>query len=111
MNISDEAVEAAAKCHYEAELYVNWDDVRPSVKRGYLDDARRMLEAAAPHMLAGVVALANDWETRGERDIADSKTFEDEGIAMAFLTEGANKVEAARHIRNALNTNPYRSQA
>jgi len=48
--IPDAAVEAAARCHYEAELGVNWDGVRPSVKRGYLDDARRMLEAAAPHM-------------------------------------------------------------
>ena len=48
--IPEAAVEAAAKCGYERELGVNWDNLRPSVQRGYLDDARAALEAAAPHM-------------------------------------------------------------
>ena len=46
-----EAVEAAAKCQFERELGVNWDELRPSVKRGFLDDSRAALEAAAPYML------------------------------------------------------------
>ena len=50
--IPDVAVEAAAKCTYEREMGVNWDGLQSSVKRGYLEDARAALEAAAPHMLA-----------------------------------------------------------
>jgi hypothetical protein len=135
--ISDEAVEAAAKALAGARHGL-WELTPEPKRRLYMRDARLSLEAASPILLsherqqtadahrdaivnrdtadkmetqlARVNALAADWEARGERDIADSKTFEDEDIAMAFLTEGANKVEAARHLRNALNTNPYRSQ-
>ena len=64
------------------------------------------LEAAAPHMLAGVAALAEAWEARGEHDMAFSKTLPDEDIAMEILTSGAQMVENARHIRNAMRPTP-----
>lgn len=82
-----------------------------AVKAGWLaslrndlssSDITRILEAAAPHMLAPVLSLAADWEAQGERDIALSKTIEDEHISMELLTEGAAMVENARHIRNAI---------
>lgn len=65
-----------------------------------------ILEAAAPHMLAGVTALADAWEARGEHDMKVSKTIKDEDIAIAILTDGATKVENARHLRNALRPTP-----
>lgn len=52
--------------------------------------------------LERVERLAIGWHLRGESDMAFSKTLPDEDIAMAILTDGAAKVENARHIRNAL---------
>ena len=49
-----------------------------------------------------VESLAAAWSARGEHDMAYSKTIPDEGIAMALLTNGADMVENARHIRNAI---------
>lgn len=66
--------------------------------------ARGALEAAAPHMLAGVTALADAWEARGEHDMEVSKAIKDEYIASEILGHGAQMVENARHIRNALGT-------
>lgn len=65
-------------------------------------DIITILEAAAPHMLAGVTALADAWELQGERDMAFSKTIRNEDISITFLAEGAAKVENARLIRNAI---------
>jgi hypothetical protein len=93
VNISDEAVEAGAKCHYEAELGVNWDDVRPSVKRGYIDDARRMLEAAAPYMYAQALDDAVQ--------AFPLETIVDPDYAFVWIMR--------RSV--VLHTNPYRSQA
>lgn len=66
--------------------------------RDYLLDLARKQAAA----LEAVEALAKAWESRGEHDMKFSKSIQDEDIAMALLTEGASKVENARHIRNAL---------
>jgi hypothetical protein len=85
MNIPEAAVEAAVEAHCEGTM-------------------RAALEAAAPFMLAGVIALADIWEERGESDMAFSKTIPDEHIAMDILTSGAQMVENARHIRNAIAT-------
>jgi len=52
--------------------------------------------------LERVESLAKAWESRGEHDMKFSKSIPNEDIAMAILTEGASKVENARHIRNAL---------
>lgn len=52
--------------------------------------------------LERVERLAIGWHLRGESDMAFSKTLPDEDIAVAILTDGAAKVENARHIRNAL---------
>ncbi|AYN57901.1 hypothetical protein PP640_gp49 [Arthrobacter phage Faja] len=52
--------------------------------------------------LEAVRALAERWNSRGESDMAFSKTIEDENISVALLTDGATMVENARHIRNAL---------
>jgi hypothetical protein len=55
--IPDEAVEAAARASWEKANSDPWisgdhDDERWADRRVYLDDARVMLEAAAPHMLS-----------------------------------------------------------
>ena len=101
--IPEAAVEAAAKVTFEG-LHDDekWSDVTPAEREPYERQARAALEAAAPHMLAEVVALADAWEARGEHDMAYSKTILDEDIAMEILTSGAQMVENARHIRNAL---------
>ena len=94
--ITDEAVYAAAFAVYGSGF-----DGSPQ-KEAWLADFRIALEAAAPHLMAGVKALADAWESRGEYDMAFSKTIPDEDIAMELLTGGAQKVENARHIRNAI---------
>ena len=53
--IPAEAVEAAAKASWEKSNSDPWisgdaDDLRWADRRAYLDDAKVMLEAAAPHM-------------------------------------------------------------
>lgn len=52
--------------------------------------------------LARVMALADLWEREGESDMAFSKTITDEHAAMLLLTGGAEMVENARLIRNAI---------
>jgi len=57
--IPAEAVEAAAKASWEKSNSDPWisgdaDDLRWADRRAYLDDAKVMLEAAAPHMLAAL---------------------------------------------------------
>ena len=97
MNISDKAVEASARWMADRDGgIIDW--------REYAIEARPILEAAAPHMLAGVTALADSWEKRGEHDMKVAKTIEDEYIATEILGSGAQMVENARHIRNALVT-------
>jgi hypothetical protein len=92
MNIPTEAVEAAGEF-----LPPVWTS--NEVYRAQLIQA---LEAAAPHLMAPLVALAEQWNARGEHDMAYSKTVPDEYIAMELLTNGADMVENARHIRNAI---------
>jgi len=64
MSVPDEAVEAAARVQYEAELGINWSGQPSPLKRGYLDDARRMLEAAAP--LIAAQAWDEGWKAGAE---------------------------------------------
>lgn len=52
--------------------------------------------------IARVQALADAWTARGEHGMAYSKTIPDENIADYLLGAGAEMVENARHIRNAL---------
>jgi len=117
--IPEAAVEAAVIAYKHAAPYLS--------TRNALIEA---LEAAAPHLLShereetrlahldavvnaeavdrleakldAVGALADEWEARGESDMAGSKQILDGHIAMALLTEGASLVENARHIRNAI---------
>lgn len=60
------------------------------------------MSAESEEAVARVLTLADLWEREGERDMAYSKTFTDERIAMILLTEGAAMVENARLIRNAV---------
>ena len=97
------AVEAAAKVSFGlANPGTAWENVEPHWKAAYLANQSAALEAAAPHMLAGVTALADAWEARGEHDMKVSKTIKDEYIATEILGHGAQMVENARHIRNAI---------
>jgi hypothetical protein len=64
----------------------------------YLLDLARKQQA----QLDAVRALTDQWNARGESDMAFSKTIPDENISIALLTDGATMVENARHIRNAL---------
>jgi hypothetical protein len=50
MNISDEAVEAAASAAYEAHVNAPWES--SPYKPAWLHQARLSLEAAAPHLMA-----------------------------------------------------------
>lgn len=50
MNISDEAVEAAAKAYYST-VPEAWDMTGEDVRRAELNDFRAALKAAVPHLL------------------------------------------------------------
>lgn len=76
---------------------------------GQAKNADAVFIASAPvtvtRLLAAVDAvedLARVWTAKGEHDMAYSKIIPDEDIAMELLTHGADMVEKARHIRNAL---------
>lgn len=61
--ISDEAVEAAARETYRvaAEFAYesdSWDDLSDGQREAFAEDARKILEAAAPYMLAAAKAEA-----------------------------------------------------
>lgn len=99
MNITEEAVEAAAKAMAELGESDNGESWWP-------DFARAALEAAAPHMFAGVTALADNWEAQGEYDMAYSKNVTDEDIALQLLQSGAQMVDDARLVRNAIGGKP-----
>lgn len=64
--IPAEAVEAAALAVYGDECANLWVDEDPRVKASYLQDAKRALEAAAPHMLVDLrselVKLAQEFD-------------------------------------------------
>jgi hypothetical protein len=77
----------------------DWAWLEPS------NDRARLLSA-----LDAVEALAQQWHARGEHDMAFSKVIDNEDVAMALLTNGADMVENARHIRTAV-TAALREQA
>ena len=70
MNISDEAVEILARREYELiadhdDEFPSWDDVVrdpawAATVRDCRDDARKILEAAAPHLMAAALEDAAD---------------------------------------------------
>jgi hypothetical protein len=95
--IPEAAVEAAARAMYAQDGGVGEFSLPV-----YEDYAKAMLEAASSHMFAGVTALADDWEKRGEYDMAYSKTVADEDIALQLLQAGAQMVDDARLVRNAI---------
>jgi hypothetical protein len=69
--IPDEAVEAVARLNYEDEWGDDWDKQVPSYCEIYRKRARRILEAAAPHLMA--IAWDEGYEAgydRGEWDAA-----------------------------------------
>ena len=96
--IPDGAVDAAARALYDADAEGGL--IYPLA--AYMDAARAALEAAAPHLMAPILALADQWHAQGEDDMAVSKTIQDEHISTTLLAEGAAMVENARHIRNAI---------
>ena len=61
--IPDEAVEAAAEAMHDRDAYAELFEDAPEHRRArYLDAARGILEAAAPHLMAPVLALADQWQ-------------------------------------------------
>lgn len=54
--ISNEAVEAAARVFFEAMAMSKWEDVGPLTKEAYRGDARAALAAAAPIIRAEAAA-------------------------------------------------------
>lgn len=69
----------------------------PSEECQAMQDRAKLLAA-----VEAVEDLARVWTAKGEHDMAYSKTIPDGDIAMELLTHGADMVEKARHIRNAL---------
>ena len=59
--IPDGAVEAAAK-GLSVDVYDSWQDVPEHVRYSYRLSARLAIEAAAPHLMAPVLALADKWQ-------------------------------------------------
>ena len=130
MNIPQAAVDAAAKAHAEHGGETHWEDWEQEVRDEAVADMRAGLEAAYQHLLShereetrlahvdAVVnaqsvdklqakldraeALAAAWEARGEHDMKVSTSIRDEYIATEILGHGAQMVENARHIRNAI---------
>lgn len=97
--VPEAAVEAAARWMADRDGdIIDWTE--------YAIEARPILEVAAPHVLAGVTALADAWEARGERDMKVAKTIKDDYISSEILGHGAQMIENARHIRNALGIKP-----
>ena len=94
MSISDEAVAAAVA------TYIDYPALGSTGKTS--DMMRHILAAAAPYMLAGVTALAAQWEAEGEQSIAAAKKIPDEGIASMLLVDGATMVENARLVSDAI---------
>ena len=89
MQISDEAVEAAAKVLFE-QL---WENAHESQRAYARDEARDALEAAAPYMM--VQAQADAWDK-----------------AWAHARGNYSAVYTQRPIPDWVTlTNPYRSQA
>lgn len=87
--IPTETVEAAAKEIYRvaADLAYEsdtWDDLSENQRQVWVDDAKRILEAAAPHMLAGAKAEAlieaAEVAERGEGGGHDSGECDDWGV-------------------------------
>lgn len=60
------------------------------------------LEAAMPYLLAGVIALSDQWEAEGVQSMAAAKQIPDEDIAAMLLMDGAAMVEYARLVRAAI---------
>jgi hypothetical protein len=88
MQISDEAVEAAARETYRvaAEFAYesdSWDDLSDGQREAFAEDARTILEAAAPYI------AAEAWDR----------------CAASIVDEHGNRLIPYE------NTNPYRSQA
>jgi hypothetical protein len=106
VNISDEAVEAAA------DMLVA---MRRGGERSSLEYGRAVLEAAAPHMLsherqltadAHRDAIVNrDTADRLERELEAAKADAWDRCAASIVDEHGNKLIPYE------NTNPYRSQA
>jgi hypothetical protein len=72
------------------------------------EDIPTLLELARKQQAAldAVRELASQWDARGAHDMLVSKTIPDDDIAAAVYTDGAQKVENARKIRNALEAKP-----
>ena len=104
--IPEAALEAAAKWLHDIDCRSAVHSGHPADFECYdwLDEARELLEVAVPHMLAGVTALADEWEADGEEVMALSKRTLDKREATMCLMEGATMVENARLIRNAIGT-------
>lgn len=71
--ISDEAVEAAAKAllRIVRPAHPNWDEWTEDGQDMYRSQAIELLEAAAPHMLAALVADLDRWAGRSKPGFYD----------------------------------------
>jgi hypothetical protein len=61
--LPEEAVEAAAKAWVGEHA---WQDSEDSHRADYMRNARELLEAAAPYIIAPALALAEDWDAVAE---------------------------------------------
>lgn len=61
------------------------------------EDSARLIRA-----LTVVDSIAFGWQARGEHDMEFSKSIQDENIAEALHTDGADMVEKARRIQYAI---------
>ena len=76
MNISHEAVEAAAKAVIKVGDAV-WEAMPQYARELALSDARRALHAAAPHLMAAILALCDKADNhRGSSMYCKLTTFE-----------------------------------
>lgn len=62
MNVPEEAVEAAARAMHFFATAQGWKDADPLLVEQYREQARSVLTQAAPHLMAPVLALADQWQ-------------------------------------------------
>jgi len=97
MNISEEAVEAAARA-MAMHGWGAWEFVPDEMRTLFLRDARIALEAAAPHLLPEV------WQSAYYQGVDDERTSQaNPGIAGCFCSDSP-----CRCIITPARVNPYR---
>lgn len=79
MNISDEAVEAAAKATYSSDGLNAWTLEDVSTHNHYRRKARASLEAAAPHLMAQAWDEGVAYVFEGGAEVSDENPYRSAG--------------------------------